>query len=143
MKDLSGIQAGKGSFMKSEFFKFPHVSGKFVRHEYGSSRTERKVNLGELWGLLLWVYFMGVPSTVPRSGKPGWPRDGDGGMWPIGRPSCCRSSWMKFSPGTRSRIHRLTQQVGSDLAHQGVAGSGTTYEGRRILDVHGKITYCS
>ncbi|KAK1609409.1 hypothetical protein QYE76_033082 [Lolium multiflorum] len=23
---------------------------------------------------LLWVYFMGVPSTVPRSGKPGWPR---------------------------------------------------------------------
>ncbi|KAK1678648.1 hypothetical protein QYE76_039496 [Lolium multiflorum] len=36
---------------------------------------------------LLWVYFMGVPSTMPRSGKPGWPIDSDGGMRPIGRPS--------------------------------------------------------
>jgi hypothetical protein len=89
MNDFSALQAGKGSFMKSEFFKFPRISGKLVRHEDGSSKTEREVNLGELWGLLLWGYFMGVPSTVARSGKPCWPIDGDGGIRPIGRPRCC------------------------------------------------------
>jgi hypothetical protein len=31
----------------------------------------------DAWASLLWVYFMGVPSTVPRSGKPSWPTDGD------------------------------------------------------------------
>ena len=35
---------------------------------------------------LLWVYFMGVPSTVPRSGKPGWPTDGDEACGPSGGP---------------------------------------------------------
>ena len=44
------------------------------------------MKLGELWGLLLWVYFMGVPSTVPRSGKPGWPIDGDVACGPSGGP---------------------------------------------------------
>ena len=73
-------------FMKSEFFK---ISGKLAGDFGGSSKAENLENLGELWELLLWVYFMGVPSTVPRSGKPGWPIDGDGGIWPIGRPSCC------------------------------------------------------
>ncbi|KAK1699017.1 hypothetical protein QYE76_015714 [Lolium multiflorum] len=33
---------------------------------------------------MLWVYFMGVPSTVPRSGKPGWPTDGDEACGPSG-----------------------------------------------------------
>jgi histone deacetylase 1/2 len=61
-------------------------------------------NLGATYLSVLWVYFMGVPSTVPRSGKPGWPIDGDGGMWLIGRPSCCRSRCMKSSPCNRSRI---------------------------------------
>ena len=44
------------------------------------------MNLGELRGLLLWVYFMGVPSIVPRSGKPGWPIDGDVACGPSGGP---------------------------------------------------------
>ena len=30
--------------------------------------------LGELRGLLLWVYFMGISTTWPGSGKPGWPQ---------------------------------------------------------------------
>jgi hypothetical protein len=34
----------------------------------------------------LWVYFMGVPSTVLRSGKPGWPIDGDVACSPSGGP---------------------------------------------------------
>ena len=75
--------------MKLEFFKFPHVTERIVGSHEALARRKQEVNLGELWGLLLWVYFMGVPSTVPRSGKPGWPIDGDGGIWPIGRPSCC------------------------------------------------------
>jgi hypothetical protein len=33
---------------------------------------------------LLWIYFMGVPSTMPRSGKPGWPIDGDVACGPSG-----------------------------------------------------------
>ncbi|KAK1649950.1 hypothetical protein QYE76_067755 [Lolium multiflorum] len=36
--------------------------------------------------VLLWVYFMGVPSIVPRSGKPGWPTDGDEACGPSGGP---------------------------------------------------------
>jgi hypothetical protein len=36
---------------------------------------------------LLWVYFMGVLSTVPRSCKSGWPTDSGGGLRPTGRPS--------------------------------------------------------
>ncbi|KAM0866875.1 hypothetical protein ACQ4PT_042327 [Festuca glaucescens] len=49
----------------------------------------RTVNLGELRGLLLWIYFIGIPSTWSDSGKPGWPTDGGDGIWPTGRPSCC------------------------------------------------------
>jgi hypothetical protein len=86
MKDFPACKLER-RFMKSEFFKFPQVSEKLARHEDGSSKTEKEVNLGELWGLLLWVYFMGVPSSVARSGKPGWPIDGDGGAWPIERAS--------------------------------------------------------
>ncbi|KAK1561685.1 hypothetical protein QYE76_017663 [Lolium multiflorum] len=78
---------------------------------------------------LLWVYFMGVPSTVPRSGKPGWPIDGDGGMRPIGRPSCCRSRWMKSSPRTRSRIHQTDIGCRIRPGPSGVAGSGATRDG--------------
>jgi hypothetical protein len=44
-----GMQAGTGSFMKSEFFKFPHVSGKIVRHEDGSRKAEIR---GESWRTL-------------------------------------------------------------------------------------------
>jgi hypothetical protein len=38
---------------------------------------------------VLWVYFMGMPTTWSRFGKPGWPTDGGGGLWPTGWPSCC------------------------------------------------------
>jgi hypothetical protein len=70
MKDVPACKLER-CFMKSEFFKFPQVFGKHVRHEDGSINTEKEVNLEELRGLLFWVYFMGVPSTVARSGKPG------------------------------------------------------------------------
>ncbi len=75
--------------MKSEMRKV----WKLFKILFGSELNEvgGMMNLGELRGLLLWVYFMGVSTAWPRSGKPGWPIDGDGGMWPIGRPSCCRS----------------------------------------------------
>ena len=76
-------------FLKLEFFKISKTSEKQAGDFYGVSKAEDVVNLEELWGLLLWVYFIGVPSTMPRSGKPGWPTDGGGGIWPTGRPSCC------------------------------------------------------
>ena len=44
------------------------------------------MNLGELRGLLLWVYFMGISTTWSRSGKPGWPTDGDVACGPSGGP---------------------------------------------------------
>ena len=44
------------------------------------------MNLGELRGLLLWVYFMGVSTVWPRSGKPGWPIVGDEACGPSGGP---------------------------------------------------------
>jgi hypothetical protein len=40
----------------------------------------RTVNLGELRGLLLWIYFIGIPSTWSDSGKPGWLTDGGDGL---------------------------------------------------------------
>ena len=44
------------------------------------------MNLGELRGLLLWVYFMGISTTWPGSGKPGWPTDGGVACGPSGGP---------------------------------------------------------
>jgi hypothetical protein len=40
--------------MKLEFFKFPHVAEIAGRRE-ALARRKQEVNLGELWGLLLWV----------------------------------------------------------------------------------------
>jgi hypothetical protein len=42
---------------------------------FGSELIEvgRMMNLGELRGLLLWVYFMGISTAWPRFGKPGGP----------------------------------------------------------------------
>ena len=37
-------------------------------------------------GLLLWVYFMGISTAWPKSGKPGWPTDGDVACGPSGGP---------------------------------------------------------
>ena len=44
------------------------------------------MNLGELRGLLLWVYFMGISTAWPRSGKPGWPIVGGEACGPSGGP---------------------------------------------------------
>ena len=71
--------------MKLEFFKFLRVTNIVGDHD-GLVRRKQQVKHGELWGLLLWVYLMGVPSTVPRSGKPGWPTDGDEACGPSGGP---------------------------------------------------------
>jgi hypothetical protein len=55
---------------------------------FGSELNEvgRMMNLGELRGLLLWVYFMGISTAWPRSGKPGWPIVGDEACGPSGGP---------------------------------------------------------
>ena len=79
------LKVGKEENEKLEFFKFLRVTNIAGDHE-GLARRKQEVKLGELWGLLLWVYFMGVPSTVPRSGKPGWPIDGDVACGPSGGP---------------------------------------------------------
>jgi hypothetical protein len=70
------------SWSSSSFSALPTFAGD---HDGPASRKPQG-KLGELWGLLLWVYFMGVPSTVPRSGKPGWPTDGDEACGPSGGP---------------------------------------------------------
>ena len=79
------LKVGKEENMKLELFKFLRVTNIAGDHD-GLVRRKQQVKLGELWGLLLWVYFMGVPSTVPRSGKPGWPTDGDEACGPSGGP---------------------------------------------------------
>ena len=71
--------------MKLEFFNYLRVTINAGDHKVQAWRKLQE-KLGELWGLLLWVYFMGVPSTVPRSGKPGWPTDGDEACGPSGGP---------------------------------------------------------
>ena len=76
---------GKKKIRRLEFFKFLRVTNIAGGHD-GLARRKQQVKLGKLWGLLLWVYFMGVPSTVPRSGKPGWPTDGDVACGPSGGP---------------------------------------------------------
>jgi hypothetical protein len=35
---------------------------------------------------VLWVYFMGISTAWPRSGKLGWPIDGDVACGPSGGP---------------------------------------------------------
>ena len=70
--------------MKSETRKF----WKLFKILFGSELDEAggMMNLGELRGLLLWVYFMGISMAWPRSGKPGWPIDGDVACGPSGGP---------------------------------------------------------
>ena len=82
---FSGLQAGK-KFHEEGVLLVSPGSGRLEKGLDDASETDKEEKLGELWGLLLWVYFMGVPSTVPRSGKPGWPTDGDEACGPSGGP---------------------------------------------------------
>ena len=70
--------------MKSETRKF----WKLFKILFGSELNEvgGMMNLGELRGLLLWVYFMGISTAWPRSGKPGWPIVGGEACGPSGGP---------------------------------------------------------
>jgi hypothetical protein len=85
MGAFSGYKLEKEENAKLELFKFLRVTNIAGDHEW-LARRKQEAKLGELWGLLLWVYFMGVPSTVPRSGKPGWPTDGGEACGPSGGP---------------------------------------------------------
>jgi hypothetical protein len=49
---------------------------------YGAATRRLK----EMWHELLWVYFMGISTAWLRSGKPGWPTDGDVACGPLSDP---------------------------------------------------------
>ena len=56
--------------------------------EEDAARRKQRGNLEVLRGLLLWLYDLGIHTTGPDSGKPGWPTEVVR-TYSTGRPSCC------------------------------------------------------